>query len=101
MKLRTHKKNTQIKKKIYVYNFNKIKKKNLDFNIIYSIVGSSETYSETLNYSEIELPKNTSIKIERINILENGKKIRILKNSEAKKMILLLDKNNSYQHLKK
>lgn len=94
MKLRTHLQKTRIAKYISDFNFNKIKKKNLNFSVTYSETGSRETFTDTLNWSEIEKPKNSFIEVLKITVLENGKAIKELTKPQSKRLLFLLDSHN-------
>lgn len=94
MKIKTHAKKQRIAKYMSLYNFDKIKKRNFDFSIIYSENGSNENYTEILNWSEIEKPKDKNIEVQKIIILENYTPIKTLTKKESEKMILILDFHN-------
>lgn len=95
MKIKTHAKKQRIAKYMSVYNFDKIKERDLDFSIIYSENGSIENYTEILNWSEIEKPKDKNIEVQKIVILENHTPIKTLTKKESEKIILILNFHNN------
>ncbi|MEG2309767.1 hypothetical protein [Chryseobacterium sp.] len=75
--------------------FDKIKKRNLDFSLVYSKNGNSKNYTEILNWSEIEKPKDKNIEVQKIVILENHTPIKTLTKKESEKIILILNFHNN------
>ena len=97
MKIKTHAKKQRIAKYISLYNFDKIKKRNLDFSLVYSENGNYKNYTEILNWSEIEKPKSKNIEIQKIVIWENNTPKKTLSKKHSEKLILILDFNNKKQ----
>lgn len=95
MEVKTQIKKKRIAKYMSIYNLVKIKKRNLDFSVTYSENGSTENYTEILNWSEIEKPKDENIEVIKIVILGNYIPIKTLTKKESKKMILILNFHNN------
>lgn len=93
MKIKKPKKPQKIK---FVFNFciEEIKKQNLFFKIIYK-ERNQENNADTLNWSEIEKPKNQEIEIVRTYVLKNNKIMCSLYKKESTKLIKLLDFYNN------
>lgn len=94
MKIRTSQKKHRIAKYMTDLKFDKIKKRNLDFSLVYSENGNSENYTEVLNWSEIEKPKFKNIEIQKIIIWKNNIQKKTLSKKHSEKLILILDFHN-------
>lgn len=97
MKTKTPQQKPRITKYIFDFNSYEIKKRNLDFFVTYCETGNTETYTEILNWSEIEKPEKISIEVQKITVLENDKVIKELTKTESEKLISLLDYQNKKQ----
>lgn len=85
------KKYKQEKPFIFRKEISEIKKENLFFSITYKETGSTEKYTDTLQWCEISEPPKNTIEVLKIDILKKGKKVSSLYGKGAKRMIKILD----------
>lgn len=94
MKIRTHNKKQRITKYMQSLKIDNIKNQNLGFAVCYAEPGKTETYTDFLEWSEIQKPDPEKIEIKKIFVFKNGILKKPMQKYKSEKLLLLLDFHN-------